>query len=178
MQHFTGTQYIMIDVANQFGLDRLNWKDRMHWVRNHRSDLPKLADNAANPIAYRKAIRALGCAEKGIETNHMMGLDATASGIQVMAIMSADIKAAETVNLVDPTTRRDLYTDVAISMSEFIGQPITREDVKRPVMTYFYGSERVPKSVFGEAKGLDAFYQAMQETLPGPYQLRNLFLKF
>jgi hypothetical protein len=142
------------------------------------SGKPFEADNAENPVAFRKALRALDLAEKGEPTNHMMGLDATASGIQVMSVMSADAEGARTVNLGNTGKREDLYSEVAASMSEVTGKEITRKQVKRPVMTYFYGSEAVPKEVFDDKKDLDGFFQAMQETLPGAFQLRNLFLKF
>jgi DNA-directed RNA polymerase len=178
MQHFTGTEYVMIDIANNFGLDRLNWDDRLWWVKDNRPDLDKLADNAASPFAFRKAVHALKQAEKGEPTNHTMGLDATASGIQIMAAMSADSKAGETVNIVNSGRRRDLYTEVAQTMSEYASREITRDDLKKPIMTYFYGSEAVPKAAFADKEALEAFYRTLQERLEGPYKLRNLFLKF
>ena len=34
MQHFTGTQYLQIDVANCYGLDRLTWQERLDWFES------------------------------------------------------------------------------------------------------------------------------------------------
>ena len=35
MKHFTAINYIAIDIANTFGLDKLNYEDRIQWVRDN-----------------------------------------------------------------------------------------------------------------------------------------------
>ena len=40
-------------------------------------------------------------------------------------------------------------------------------------MTSMYGSKRQPRRVFGEGEGLEAFYQTMQEELPGAWALNE-----
>lgn len=169
---FTGTEYIKIDVANQFGLDRLSWKDRLHWVEDNRGSLLSLKATAENETGFEKAYRALECAEQGVTTNHIMGLDATASGIQIMAAMSGCFDSAKTVNLINTGNREDLYSSVANHMSESV--PVSRKQIKHPVMTFFYGSEAVPKQVFGEDEALKVFYATLVETLPGCYELMQL----
>jgi len=178
MQEFTGTQYLKIDIANQFGLDRLNWDDRLHWVQNNHPELETLSTGAKVPLAYDKAVRALRVSEMGLSINHIMGLDATASGVQVMACMSGCVSAAKTVNLVNTGKRMDLYEATAAVMSNLIDIKMLRNDLKKPIMTFFYGSQAQPEQVFGDGPDLQAFHRTLKETLPGPYELMQLFQSF
>ena len=174
MQTFSGIDYIRIDVANQFGLDRLSWDDRLHWVNNNRPDLTRLSAQAEVPVAYDKAVRALVCAETDVPTNHIVGLDATASGIQIMAAMSGCESAARTVNLIDTGKREDIYDAIRQPMSALVGREIPRKRIKKPIMTFFYGSEKVPQDVFPDEEDLSAFYNTLKTMLPGPYELMGL----
>jgi DNA-directed RNA polymerase len=178
MQTFTGTEYIKIDLANQFGLDRLAWQERLWWVSDNRPDMAALSEQAKSKIAFDKALRALVHAENGSPTNHIMGLDATASGIQVMAAMSGCRSSAKAVNLINTGNREDVYDSMSNEMSNLIDMKIERNTIKKPVMTFFYGSMAVPKQIFGAGKELKAFYNALAMQLPGPYELMKIFQSF
>jgi DNA-directed RNA polymerase len=178
MQTFTGTEYLKIDIANCFGLDRLTWNNRLHWVNNNYPDLPELSDNAKNPILFRKAVRALRLTEKGEPTNHIMGLDATASGLQIMAALSGCHVTASAVNLINTGKRECVYQTVADHMSTFDGISVDRDITKKPVMTAFYGSTAQPKEVFGEGTALLAFHETLAEKLKGAYALMQIFQKY
>jgi DNA-directed RNA polymerase len=175
MDCFTGTEYIKIDLANQFGLDRLNWQDRIYWVEDNEKDLKDLAATAKHPILFRKALRAYHLAKAGQPTNHVMGLDATASGIQCMAVMSGCPLTARTVNLIDTGQRECLYQAVTDYMNTLPDIQVRRKIVKHPVMTHFYGSKVVPRKAFGAGDKLKAFYTTLSERLPGATQLMHLF---
>lgn len=175
MQTFTGIEYVKIDIANQFGLDRLRWNDRIHWVNNNRPDLEELTENSEKPELFKKAVRALVAAEQSVPHRFVMGLDATASGIQCMAAMSGCRKTAACVNLIDTGNREDVYQRVAETMSEYMQAQVVRKTVKKPVMTYFYGSQAQPKAIFGEGQGLTAFHSAMHNLMPGAIELMKLF---
>lgn len=178
MDTFTGIEYVKIDIANQFGLDRLKWRDRIHWVNNNRPDLKELVENSEKPLLFEKAFRALEAAEQGIKFRFNMGLDATASGIQMMAAMSGCKKTAACVNLIDTGKREDIYADVAEEMSDNLGMKVERKTVKKPIMTFFYGSKAQPKSIFGEGEALMAFYAALRSRMPGAVELMKLFQSF
>ena len=178
MKTFTGTEYLKIDIANQFGLDRLGWEERLWWVEDNKGNFRELAETAKKPILFRKAIRALKQVEAGKPVNHIMGLDATASGIQIMSAMSGCPISAATVNLINTGTREDIYTTVGSEMEQITGLPINRDVMKDPLMTFFYGSEAVPKRVFGEGEALLGFYKAMESKLRGPYELMKLFQSY
>jgi DNA-directed RNA polymerase len=178
MRIFTGTEYLKIDIANCFGLDKETWDDRIVWVDKHEKDLEAHDRKADAPILYRKAVRALRTVQQGNPTNHIMGLDATASGLQIMAALSGCYNTAQAVNLVNTGRREDVYGAVAQYMCTIPGIKVTRKLLKKPIMTVFYGSTAQPKSIFGEGPELIAFYEALREKLTGAYALMGLFQSF
>lgn len=178
MQQFTGREYLKIDIANCFGLDRMNWDDRIHWVNDNEPVLEKVNVHADSPILYRKAVRAFREVQKGKATNHIMGLDATASGLQIMGALSGCHDTARAVNLIDTGHRMDVYSDIADFMNTHPGIYVDRSIVKKPVMTVFYGSTAQPKEVFGEGDKLVAFYQALKQRLGGAYELMGVLQNY
>ena len=80
MMKFSGYEYVMIDVSNQWGNDKLPFEDRIRWVHQNMDDLESLADQAETPPLYMKAVMALRKAQKGIPSGHLVGLDACCSG--------------------------------------------------------------------------------------------------
>lgn len=172
MQTFTPYEYLLIDVANCFGLDKVTWQERIQWTLDNKTCLEALDTDAESPILFRKAVRALRKVDKKQPTNHVMGLDATASGPQFMAVMSGCESAMRTVNLIDTGARQDIYEEVASEMSNISGQNYTRSTVKQPVMTFFYGSTAMPQQVFGN--NVSHFHEAMEMRLPGPTRLMRV----
>lgn len=174
MQLFTGYEYILIDIANQFGMDKFNWMARLQWTNDNITILETLEDIADDPILFMKGVRALRSVERGEATGFIMGLDATASGIQIMACLQGCVKTANAVNLIDHSQRKDVYQDVANIMSKATGEKITKDIVKKPVMTTFYGSKNQPQEVFGEkTPELRLFYETLEEMLPGAMECMN-----
>lgn len=92
-----------------------------------------------------------------------------------MGALSGCRSTCEAVNLISTGKRRDVYVAVANYMNSLAGVNVTRSDVKKPVMTTFYGSTEQPKSVFGEGPELVAFYKALREKLTGAFELMALF---
>ena len=159
MEHFTGIQYIKIAAANEFGMDKLTWQERLNWFDHNVSQLPKLIDAAANKFLFTKAINAYQDAISGKPTGYIMSLDATASGLQLMACLSGCKKTAAAVNLIDNGKREDVLDDYYNERelermkkdpeedAEYRGRKVslnkpTRGDVKKPLMTKFYNKSR------------------------------------
>ena len=136
MQTFTGTEYLKIDIANNFGLDRLKWSDRLHWFDNNEPDLDSLSHRAKHPILFRKAVRAMHKVRKGEPTNHVMGLDATASGLQIMGAMSGCHNTARAVNLINTGERECVYSFVADHMNELPDVSVDRDVEPRVTKPY------------------------------------------
>jgi hypothetical protein len=63
-------------------------------------------------------------------------------------------------------------------MNGIPGISVTKDDVKKPVMTVFYGSTAKPKEIFGEGVTLSAFYLALKEQLVGAYTLMDVLQQY
>lgn len=175
MQKFTGLQYILIDIANNFGLDKENWDVRIDWAKDFLTK-PVTEQNEIiemlgdEPLLMRKAVNAYHDAINGVPTGHMVGLDATASGQQIMACLIGCITTATNVNLINTGKREDLNVKIATMMG--MGQ--TRDDVKYPIMTHYFNSKRKPRDAFGEdTPELAKFYEALKQELPGAEEIMD-----
>lgn len=169
MQYFTGEEYLRIMVANHMGLDKSLWQERIDFTMGKSiDDLWKASWEAEEGILMRKAIRNLEAFYQGKPVSMPAALDATASGVQLLSCLSGCTKSGDMVNLVDPTKRKDLYWEAAQST----GGVLSREDLKKPTMTTFYGSKAQPKKVLGEGTPeYEAFYDMLETELPGAYSL-------
>jgi len=164
--------YLRIAIANARGFDKKTWNQRIAWVKTNEDRLEGLASKAKEPLMYKKAVYAYRDVLAGNPTGYAMGLDCTASGLQIMAAMSGDIKTGKNVNIIDTGKREDIYNKVANEMNKLPGVSVTRDEVKYPIMTIFYSSTSKPKEIFGEdTPELEAFYQVLEHELPGPFEM-------
>ncbi len=140
MQEFTGIQYLEIDIANKFGMDKELWEDRLKWTTDNKSKLESLVSGADEPFMFIKAIKAYEDAKLGQPIGHIMFLDSTASGLQMMAAMSGCKKTAMAVNMIDPNSRRDVYTDAVKEMNKYLvtTEQVNRALIKIPLMSHYY----------------------------------------
>jgi DNA-directed RNA polymerase len=172
MRKFTGLEYLYIDIANQFGLDKESWDTRIKWTKDHMDDLESLTDDADDKPLYIKGVAALRDTQAGIPTGFIMGLDATASGLQIMAALTGCTKSAKCVNLIDTGRREDVYDIIPKQMQKYTSTKVTRKHAKPAIMTTYYGSKATPRAIFGEhSEELAAFYKALNKRTPGPLQL-------
>lgn len=174
MNFYSGYQYLLIDAATQYGLDKLTFEERIHWTDTHMVDLEHLASLAETKPLYLKAVQAIRKAQQGLPTGHLVGMDGTCSGIQMMSVLTGCHAGAKSTGLVDPNRRADAYSDCTETMNTVLGGGlmVSRDDAKQALMTSFYGSKAEPKNLFGEeTPELDAFYQAAQIIAPGAWEL-------
>jgi len=176
MQKFTGYEYLLIDVANNYGLDKKEFGPRIQWATENLDHLEELAEGEQwkeRPL-YLKAVGAIRKAQAGLPTGHMVGFDAVNSGMQIMSTLTGCIAGATATGLIDPNKRADAYTDCTDIMSKILGVLMThdRDDIKDSVMTVLYGSKNQPKEMFGkDTPELQAFYKAMWQLAPGACEL-------
>lgn len=172
--NYTGFEYLLIDCANHYGLDKLLFEDRIQWGRDNLDQLESLTGQAENAYLFMKTTAAIRKAQLRTPTGHLVALDACCSGLQLMSVMTGCISGARATGLVDPNRRADAYTEQTTRMQGILGSHFTvsRKDAKNALMTSFYGSKEQPKIIFGEdTPELAAFYQACQEMAPGAYEL-------
>ena len=181
MKEYLPLDYLCIDIANHFGLDKLLFEDRIQWVKDNYAQLEELADKADVKPLYMKAVHELRNVVAGKPTGHIVQLDATCSGIQLLSAMAGCVRGADATGLVSHK-RADAYTDVTREMNKILqlrGIPtivVPRTDVKRAMMTSVYGSTAVPKEVFGEGDLLQVFYSAVAVVAPAAFELMTALL--
>lgn len=177
-QEFSGRDYMKIDIANSFGLDKEDWDVRLAWFDENEGRLDTLVKQAEEPALFFAGITAWKKVCKGEPTGYPISLDATSSGIQLLAALTGDRKAAALCNVIDTGHREDAYTGLYQSMLNRIGEgaKISRKDTKAAIMTAIYSSTAVPKKVFGEGALLDIFYETMREEAPGPWEVTETML--
>ena len=207
---FTAMEYLQIDVAGTFGLDKESWTTRIEWTLQHKSHFEdveemggdhSLVQSADEPAQFYASVCAYNKALKGEPTGHMISLDATASGIQILAALTGCHESAELCNLVNTGERVDAYTSLYEVMKEvnegeltieeegmFLDfqeqltnilpihkkKTIQRSDFKQAIMTALYGSTRMPKKIFGKGPMLDIFYNVMRTCLPGAWNCNEV----
>lgn len=171
---YSGYQWLLIEIAGHFGLDKLTFDKRIQWSEKHLDSLETMAIGADDKPLYEKAVMALRKAQQGIATGHLVGVDASASGIQIMSALTGCIAGATATNLVDPTVRNDAYSILTNTMNDILGGNfhVSRPDAKDAMMKSFYGSKAEPIAIFGEeTPELNAYYKAAYQIAPGPWEL-------
>ena len=180
-KQYTGIEYMAIDVANHFGLDKMEFEDRIAWVKSNQANLESLADKAEDKPLYVKSVNHFRKALKGLPTGHTVALDSCASGLQLMSVLTGCESGAYMTGLIDPNKRMDAYSLVTQQMNELLDQPtdmvVSRKDAKQAVMTVLYGSTAKPIEVFGkDTPELKAFYHTLNHKCKGAMALLNILL--
>ena len=181
MKQFNPMQYLAIDIANYYGLDKVTYEERIQWVKDNIDNLESYQSQAEEPILFAKAVHALRLSQAGIATGHTVALDSVCSGLQLISVMTNCKSGMQMTGLIDPDTRPDAYTAITEYMNEllvkagFEGVTVSRKASKEAIMTHSYGSQAVPKRVFGEDL-LPYFYQAMNDKCSGAMDLLSWLL--
>lgn len=163
---FSGKEMLLIDIANCYGKDHETWDHRLLWAYNHYDQFEELIHEANQKLLYEKAVYALREADNGFGIGHNMFMDATASGLQIMAVLSGCKKTARHVNLINTGEREDVYTHVSKEMNELL-DPVHATDrplVKKPLMTHYYNKQK--QDSFNEEQE-EAFNNVLHESFTG-----------
>lgn len=80
-KEYSGMQYLAIDIANQNGLDKLTYEERIQWVKDNLDDLESFVpEDPKTFFLYIKAVAALRAAMRGEAIGHTVAFDAVCSG--------------------------------------------------------------------------------------------------
>jgi hypothetical protein len=177
-QTFTPLEYLKIDVASNYGLDKSDWNDRLAWFDKNQDELADLVQSAEEPALFYAGVKAYQKAISGEPISYPVSLDATASGAQILALLIGCEKSAKLCNVLDAGYRGDLYTTLYKGMTDRIGSvsKIKRADTKQAIMTALYGSVAKPIQIFGEGELLSAFFTTMEEDATGIWLLNQALL--
>lgn len=152
-----GLRFIAHDIANFVGIKGC-FKAKEKWVKRNQFRL-RVAHNrtstilriAKEPHMALKAIEAWKAIQQGDRTTtYRCKIDATASGIQLLAIISNSSDLAKYTNLTASDKQYDVYTQYCEEvLNGVILKPQDYNEVrkifKKAFMTYYYNSEAVIK---------------------------------
>lgn len=149
-------KYIQHDIANSYGLDKATFEAKEQFVKDNEGFRLKLVltnpnksvllKEAKEPLLFYKAVDKYYQAKENKEINYFSKIDATASGMQILAICSQSKKLAKYTNLTDNTKCYDYYIEAkkALKLKEKKEHKvIVRKLFKKAVMTYWYNSKAV-----------------------------------
>lgn len=134
-QEFTPMEYLQIDLANNYGLDQQNWDDRLAWTQSNDGALEEMTKTAKEPALFFAGVQAYRKAQAGQPISYGIGLDATASGAQILALLISCLKSAKLCNVVDTGKREDFYTSIYEAMLLRINDTVklARKQVKSAI---------------------------------------------
>lgn len=185
-----GIYWLKVDLANTFGLDKETFDKRVAFIDKNIKSMLSNPDEwiakADEPLLFKIALESYkeGVVE-GKPIGHIVRLDATTSGPQLMSTIMRDKSAMKHLNVIGDKTRFDFYTLVAKeTYKNSTNDPVwgegkvdfkaIRSIVKKPIMTSFYNSEENPKEVFGiDSDALSAFYKALDKYSKGALKLQE-----
>jgi len=176
-----GRYWLFVHASNTFGNDKISFDERVKFTEDNFELMLSYADNpfenrgwnkADKPMEFLQACFHLKEYKKyGLDyvCNLPISMDATCSGLQILSILIRDYETAWKVNVTPSDTPQDIYTIVAESVlkevKELAGQGsyeanrwlqfgITRNLLKRNIMTYVYGLKKfgAREQVFDEYK--------------------------
>jgi hypothetical protein len=175
MKEFTAREYLKIDIASQYGLDKSTWEERIDWFDANEDKLVSLINSAEHPALFFAGLTAWNDMLQGNPSGYPISLDATSSGFQLLAVLTGDESAAKLCNVINTGKREDAYTGIYNIMCGRGGEAakIQRSMVKEAIMTALYGSTAVPKRVFGSGSLLATFIAVMREVAPAAWELNE-----
>lgn len=188
MKAYSGIDYLKIDVANNFGLDKKQFEERIDWFNktieprvnktSSNDDLLQIANESDEaPALVFGGLQAYRDTLNGIPSGYKIGLDACCSGIQILSALTACKSGLTSTGLIG-NKRNDAYTLVYEEFKRLYGKPNnkTRDNCKDSIMPMYYGSNKRPKDYFGHTdEELQCFYQANKNICTGAFSLRNLW---
>ena len=192
-QTFTGREYLQIDMANSYGLDKKSWDFRIKWFQETMAEIihddvkiHTLMQKADQPALLFAGVESYRNMLAGRPDGYPISLDATSSGIQLLSVMASDRKSAALCNVVDSGQRENAYMVLYERMMERLANQglidpndtsrLSPEECKQAIMTAFYSSKAQPRRIFGEGPVLDTFYETLSEEAPGAWEITEAML--
>lgn len=179
MKSYSGWEYMLIDTANNYGLDKELFEARIDWANRHMHELESIAGGADSYPLYCKGVMAIRAAKRGEAIGHTVALDACCSGVQIMSALTGCIEGAKATGLVNVGYRADAYGQLQGMMQSELGGDfrVSRKDAKNAIMPMFYGSKAKPLEIFGEGTPeLDAYYRQVKILAPGAWEALQALL--
>ena len=201
--------WLAFQVATTFGKDKESIEDRYKWVEDNLDLITRVAidpidslpewEDVEEPWQFMASCHEYYhcCILKDKETTGLMvAVDATCSGLQILAGLAKDQSTASLVNVCPGDKPSDAYKAVAIEAKKYLPQRMhawmDRKTVKRTVMTIPYNATKdSSRRYIREAlkdKGIEhtpdeltevvsAVYKSMDAIVPGPMRVMHWIKK-
>ena len=202
-------KWLAFQVATTFGKDKDTFDERQAWVKENHELITLVATDPIDSLPLWEDTEEpwqfmAACYEYYhcciLKDHHHTGLavavDATCSGLQILAGLAKDQSTAELVNVCPGSKPSDAYKAVAIEAKKYLPKRMhswmTRKTKKRTVMTIPYNatkdsSRRYIREALRE-QGIDptpeeltevvnAVYKSMDAIVPGPMQVMRWIKK-
>ena len=196
-------RWLRFQVATTYGLDKETLDDRLNWTYENEWLIEKIAtdpiDNLSDWEGAEEPWQFLAACDEfyhcvikkdRLSTGLMVAIDATCSGLQILAGLAKDKSTAKLVNVLPSDKPQDAYKVVAETSKPNIPKKIQpywdRKGVKRTVMTIPYNAKPFSnRSYIRDAlkeKGIEidkedltqtvsAVRDAMNQVVPGPMRV-------
>ena len=196
-------EWLAFQAATTFGLDKATMAERLEWVRNNHDLITKVAidpignlsewEDVEEPWQFMASCHELyhcciACDKQ--TTGLMVAVDATCSGLQILAGLAKDQSTASLVNVCPSDKPSDAYKAVAEEAKKYLPTELhpwcTRKTSKRTVMTIPYNAtkssswtyvrEALVEQGFEPTKDqvtmvVNAIYLSMDAIVPGPMRV-------
>ena len=154
----TGADWLCFQVATTYGLDKACMQDRLRWAHTNWELISRVATNPLDNIAdwehadepwlflaACEEFYSVVIAETRTHTHLPVAVDATCSGLQILAGLSKDASTARMVNVIGGPKPRDAYAVIALHSMDAIPDRLKphwdRKVTKRCVMTIPYNAK-------------------------------------
>ena len=166
-------EWLLISVANEAGYDKLSWEERIVKGKELVKAYLDGSYEPSNALEFKRLNEVEKMLNDELDYNPTVYLDATASGLQVLSAVSLDLDAGRKVNI-GSDYRADVYTEVSKDFSSQFGlEEISRDDVKKPIMTYFYNSNAKIKELLGDDLA-ELFFEYLSDNFTGPVKVMKV----
>lgn len=197
--------WLGFQVATTYGLDKATMDDRNEWVKANKSLISRVAtdplgnlcewEGASEPWQFLAACEeyfacVIDCSRSW--TSLPVAIDATCSGLQILAGLARDHSTAQLVNVLPDDFPQDAYKVVAEAakpkLPKHLADLLDRKVTKRTVMTIPYNATKHSnrqyiRDALKEAGHeftpdeltliVNAVREAMYEVVPGPMQVMD-----
>ena len=153
-----GLLAMQIDIANHYGLDKADYIDRIAAFEND-----VLPDEPKKLILATKAMEAyLEAQNNNYITDYVCAIDATASGMQILAVLANCEETAKMTNLTDISHCYDIYGNACQKILDKTGVKDVsvkdiRDIVKKALMTRGYNSDKQVEVAATELKRMKIY---------------------
>lgn len=185
---YSDLDYLKIDIANAAGQDKKLFEERINWFNQNIPD-SVVTLNSKELLEFCQSfnpdsIESIELMFTGLQayqdywfkrpSGYRCQLDAICSGASIMSALTADKRGLMNTGLIG-NKRGDLYTAVYETMKTMCNLPdiYSRSDIKKPTMTFLYGSNAQPEETFNDDKKvIEAFWKAVETEAKGAYELQ------